>query len=274
MALQSSIVTKSIAVLDALGDGNRPQTFSEIVKATAFNKSTVHRLLSILTTEGLARYDENTKTYMLGNKLLELARKAWRGYDIQALALDEMLRLHDLVQENVSIGVMQGDEVVHLRMIESQFHWGVVHPPVMREPQHSTATGKALLAFLPPQILSACLDKQKFPRSTARTITSRAAFEKELKKVRETGFARTDREQMDYVVGIAAPIFNFLDEPIAALNIWAPTNRCSLSDLLQWSDALKTSADRVSALIGGNRGQDREINPSAPAPSRSEKKAS
>ena len=165
MALQSSIMTKSIAVLDALGDGNRPQTFSEIVKSTAFNKSTVHRLLSILTTEGLARYDENTKTYMLGNKLLELARKAWRGYDIQALALDEMLRLHDLVRENVSIGVMQGDEVVHLRMIESQFHWGIVHPPVMREPMHSTATGKALLAFLPLQILSACLDKQEFPRS-------------------------------------------------------------------------------------------------------------
>ncbi len=251
MALQSSIIEKSIAILDAVGDANRPQTFTEIVKASAFNKSTVHRLLSILTTEGLVQYDESTKTYMLGHKLLQLAKKAWRGFDIQAVALNDMIRLHEVARENVSIGVLQGSEVVHLRMIESQYSMGIVHPPVMREPAHSTATGKALVAFLPSEILSAWLDRQSFSRSTKRTLVSRKAFEKELVQVRESGLATTDREEMDYIVGIAAPIFNFLDEPVAALNIWATTNRCSLADLLAWSDALKSAAAHVSELIGG-----------------------
>lgn len=259
MSAQSSIVSKSVAVLDVLGNANGPQTFTEIVKTSALNKSTVHRLLSILTAEGLAYYDEGTKTYTLGHKLLHLARKAWRGFDIQVIALNEMLRLHEIVRENVAIGVLQGSDVVHLRMVESQYHWGIIHPPVMREPAHSTATGKAIVAFLPPQILSAWLDRQAFPRSTKRTITSRAAFERELDKVRERGFGTTDREEMDYVVGIAAPIFNFLDEPIAALNIWAPTNRCSLADLMKWSDALKAATHHVSKLIGGGYGQDLQI---------------
>lgn len=248
MALQSSIIEKSIAVLEVIGDANRPQTFTEIVKASAFNKSTVHRLLSILTTEGLVQHDEGTKTYLLGPKLLQLAKKAWRGFDIQAIALDDMVRLHEVARENVSVGVLQGGEVVHLRMIESQFHWGI--SPVMREPAHSTATGKAIVAFLPPEILSAWLDRHDLVRSTRRTITFRKAFERELARVRENGVATSDREEMDYVVGIAAPIFNFLEEPVAALNIWAPTNRCSLPDLLAWSDDLKSAADHVSKLIG------------------------
>lgn len=264
MVLQSSIITKSIAVLDVLGNSGRPQTFTEIVKASAFNKSTVHRLLSILTTEGLAQYDESTKTYMLGHKLLELARKAWRGFDIQVVALSEMVALHERVRENVSIGVLQGSEVMHLRMIESQYHWGIT--PVMHEPAHSTATGKAIVAFLPPEMRSVWLDRQDFFRSTKKTITSRAAFEKELAKVRELGFATSDREETDYVVGIAAPIFNFLNEPIAVLNIWAPTNRCSISDLVGWSDALKSAANRVSKLIGGGGDEDRPMLSGAAGP--------
>ena len=247
---QSSIITKSIELLDLLGDVSRPQTFTEIVRRSEFNKSTVHRLLSILISEQLVTYNESNKTYMLGNKLLRLARKAWRGFDIQTIALDEMLRLNQLCSENVSIGLLLGNEVLHLRMIESELHWGIVHPPVFNEPAHTTATGKAIAAYFPPPTLDAWLSQYPFTRSTRRSITDRAKFEKELKAVRKNGYAITDREEMDYVVGIAAPIFNFLDEPIAALNIWAPTNRCAINDLLKWSDAIVSSSKQVSKLIG------------------------
>ena len=251
MTAQSSILSKSVALLDVLGDAGRPLTFSQIVSSSALNKSTVHRLLTILGSEGLVLYDEGTKTYLLGPKLLHLVRKAWRGFDIQAVALGEMLHLHELAQENVSLGILQGNEVVHVRMIESQYHWGIT--PIMREPAHTTATGKVLLAFLPDELIASWLDRNALTRSTKRSITTRSAFEKELATVRRRGFATSDREEMDHVVGIAAPIFNFLDEPVAVLNIWAPTNRCSLSDLLAWSDALKESAARVSALIGSTQ---------------------
>ena len=257
---QSSIITKSIEILDLLGDVSRPQTFTEIVRRSEFNKSTVHRLLSILISEQLVAYNEPTKTYMLGNKLLRLARKAWRGFDIQTIALDEMLELNKLCAENVSIGLLLGNEVLHLRMIESELHWGIVHPPVFSEPAHTTATGKAIAAYLPAPTLEAWLNQYTFTRSTKRSITDRDKFEKELKTVRKKGYATTDREEMDYVVGIAAPIFNFLNEPIAALNIWAPTNRCRIDDLLKWSDDMVSSANRVSKLIGCDFQSETETN--------------
>jgi len=254
--LQSSIIEKSIAVLDVLGDAGRPMTFTDVVKASAFNKSTVHRLLSILTNEGLAQYDEGTRTYLLGSKLLQLARKARRGFEIQSVAFDEMQRLFALVQENVTIGVLQKHEVAYLRVIEAEYDWGLIQPPGMREPVHSTATGKALVAFLSPPLLSAWLDCHDFTRFTERTITSRAEFEVELDTVRAKGFAASDRENVDYVNGISAPIFNYLGEPIGALNIWAPTFRHVLSDLLKWSDELMAAAQRISEQIGGALDQD------------------
>ena len=252
---QSSIIEKSIAVLEVLAEGSRPLTFTEIVRSSDFNKSTVHRLLAILTNQGLINYNETSKTYMLGYRLLHLARKAWRGFDLQAIALDEMLRLNSLSGENISVGILTGNEVMHLRMIESQHQWGIVHPPVFNEPVHTTATGKAIMAFLPPKILANWLDQCDFKPHTRRSITKRELFVKELKKIRKKGYASADRENMDYVVGIAAPIFNFLNEPIAALNIWAPTNRCSVKDLLNWSDQLVTSAEQISKLIGSNQYQ-------------------
>ncbi len=252
---QSSIIEKSIVLLDVLGDVSRPLTFTEIVKASDFNKSTVHRLLSILTRQGLINYNEAAKTYMLGHKLLQFARKAWRGFDLQTLALDEMLQLNALSGENVSIGMLTGNEVMHLRMIESQHAWGIVHPPVFNEPAYTTATGKAILAFLSTKIFDNWLDQCEFKRRTKWSIIERELFLKEMKRIRKRGYATCDREDMDYIVGIAAPVFNFLNEPIAAINIWAPTNRCSVKNLTRWSDEIVAAAARISKLIGSNQYQ-------------------
>ena len=250
--MQSSIINKSITLLDVLGDSNRPRTFTEIVRASAFSKSTVHRLLSILTTEDLVQFDTRTRTYMLGPKLLQLARKARHGFEIQSIAFEEMHRLHGLVGENITISVLQGHEVVYLRVIEAGYDWGVMQRSGMREPVHSTASGKALVAFLAPRIRSAWLDRHEFTRFTDRTITSREAFEGELETVRNAGFATSDRENVDYVSGIAAPVFNYVGDPIAALNIWAPTFHRTLPELREWSDELMSAARRVSTLIGGD----------------------
>ncbi len=254
---QSSIIEKVILLLKVLGSAARPLSFVEIVKASNLNKSSVHRLLNILMSQGFVNYNEATKSYLLGYELLQLSKHAWRGFDLQVLAFDEMIRLNAISQENVSIAVLLGNEVMHLKMIESQNHWGTSHPPVFNQPAHTTAVGKAIAAFIPEKIRVNWLNQYEFTRSTKRSITDKDTFEKHLGEVRKQGYAYTDREEMDYVVGIAAPIFNFLDEPIAAINIWAPTNRCAVKDLFKWSDEIITSAGQISKLIGSDHYQAR-----------------
>ncbi|UWR23018.1 IclR family transcriptional regulator [Sulfitobacter sp. S190] len=251
--MQSSIVHKLLALLSAVSAAQRPMTFTEIVDKTGMNKSTIHRLLSIGVDEQMLRFDEQRKVYLLGPRVFDLVRNAYNGYDIQAIALDEMVRLFDMFDVNVTIGVPSGNEVVYLRVLEAAQSMGGVQRPGMREPIHCSASGKALMAYYPEDVLRSNLKDYVFERFTERTVPDVETFRKELEFVRAQGFGRNDREEYDHFIGISSPIFNYMAEPIAVLNIWAVYPRHTIETLVGWSDELITSADRVTALIGGIR---------------------
>lgn len=249
--MQSSIVQKLLTLLSAISEAQKPLTFSEIVDKTGLNKSTIHRLLAISVEERMVRFDSHRKVYFLGSRVFDLVRSAYNGYDIQAIALDEMVRLYEMYNVNVTIGIPSGHEVIYLRILESPQSLGGVQRPGMRDPVHCSASGKALLAFYPEQMLESLLKDYDFKRHTERTITSAVDFQAELEFVRKNGFGKNDREEFDHFLGISAPIFNYVSEPIAVLNIWSAYPRHSMQDLLSWSDELMASAAHVTDLIGG-----------------------
>ncbi|MFK7874515.1 MAG: IclR family transcriptional regulator [Paracoccaceae bacterium] len=249
--MQSSIVQKLLHVLSVISEAQRPLTFSEVVEKTGLNKSTIHRILAISTEEKMVRYDPHHKVYVLGTRIFDLVRSAYNGYDIQAIALDEMIRLHDLFDANVAIGVPGGREVIYLRVLETKQSLGGVQRPGMRDPIHCSASGKAILAYYPDKITDSLLKDYDFKPFTDRTKLSVGAFKSELKFVRTHGFGKNDREEYDHFLGISAPIFNYVGEPIAVLNLWSTYPRHEMDDMLKWSTDLKTSAARVTELIGG-----------------------
>ena len=249
--MQSSIVQKLLALLSVISEAPKPLTFSEIVEKTGLNKSTVHRLLSIGVQERVLHYEAQKKVYLLGGRVFDLVRSAYSGYDIQEIALDEMIRLQGQFDANVAVGVPGGSEVIYLRVLETSRPMGGVQRPGMREPVHCSASGKALLAFLPDQILDAKLKDHNFARFTERTINNAADFKKDLQFVRTHGYGRNDREEHDHVLAISAPIFNYLGEPIAVLNVRSSHPKHTIQDLMGWSDELKASTQHVTDLIGG-----------------------
>ncbi|MEM7521569.1 MAG: IclR family transcriptional regulator [Pseudomonadota bacterium] len=250
--MQSSIVSKLMRVLSIISETRKPLTFSEIVAASGMNKSTIHRLLAIGMQENLVQFDKDKKVYLIGTKVFDLVRNAYSGYDIQALALDEMVRLHAKVDGSVTIGIPNGMEVVYLRVLEANYAMGSIQRPGMREAVHCSASGKALMAFLPDGLIDAKLKGYIFEKYTERTITDPERFRTVLENVRAAGFAWNDREEYDHLVGISAPVFNYLSEPIAVLNVWTVHARNDLNAILAWSGRLKDAANRITGLIGGS----------------------
>lgn len=249
--MQSSIVQKLLTVLTVISEAQKPLTFSDVVERTGLNKSTIHRLLVIGLEERMLRFEAQNKVYLLGPRVFDLARNAYSGYDIQEVALDEMIRLHTLFDANITIGVPSGGEVSYLRVLDSSRSSGGMQRPGMREPVHCSASGKALLAFLPSKILDARLRDYEFTKFTDQTVTNIEEFKAELSFVRANGYGRNDREEYDHFLGISAPIFDYLGEAIAVLNIWSSHPRHSITDLMVWSDELKASTRQVTEIIGG-----------------------
>jgi len=102
--MQSSIVSKITKLLTHVSEASSPMNFSDLVATTGFNKSTLHRLLSICMEEKLIQFDPDQKVYLLGPKVFNLVRAAFSGYDIQAVALGEMTRLHRLFESAAGRG--------------------------------------------------------------------------------------------------------------------------------------------------------------------------
>jgi DNA-binding IclR family transcriptional regulator len=249
--MHSSIVSKIMALVTVISESRAPLTFSELVAKSGLNKSTLHRLLAICSEEELVQFDKAQKVYLLGPKVFDLVRNAYNGYDIQVIALGEMTRLNEAYAANVTLGVPSGMDVVYLRILEAQSALGNIQRPGMREPMHCSASGKALLAFQEPEVVAAKLEGYMFTKFTERTITSASAFQAALKQVRADGFAYNDREEFDHFHGISAPVFNYLGEPIAVLNIWTLYQEHSQQDLLSWAPELKAACAHVTGLIGG-----------------------
>jgi len=249
--MQSSIVQKLLTVLTVISEARRPLTFTEIVRKSDLNKSTVHRLLAIAMDERMVRHDDQHRAYSLGPRVFDLVRNAYSGFDIQAIALDEMIRLFELCDANVTLGVPSGLEVIYLRILESPHSIGGVRRPGRRELVHCSASGKALLAFLPEEMIRSKMRGYTFERFTSRTIDNHADFADALAFARENGFGRNDREEFDHCLGIAAPVFNYVGDPVAVLNIWSVYPRHQMQDLYGWADELKASAARVTEQIGG-----------------------
>lgn len=250
--MQNSMISKAINLLSLIGQAKRPLTFSELVAQSELSKSTVHRILAILMDEGMVQHHAQMKVYLLGRKAFDMMKQAYGGYDLQSLAVDGMMALQKETGRNVSIAVVDGDYAVVLRAFDASDHFGGYSRPGLREPLHVCAAGKALVAFLPAPLFEAKFEKYDFFSRASRTITSLSEFRRDLEGVRERGYATSVKEEYDYICGIAAPIFNYVGEVIASINIWGTLEETSLRELEQHVGKLMAVTREVTELIGGS----------------------
>lgn len=245
------MISKAIKILSIIGKSKRPMTFSDLVNESKLSKSTVHRILKNLIEEKMIQFHQTLKVYLLGPKAFDMMKQAYGGYDLQALAIDGMMELQKTTGRNISLSVVEGDFAVVLRTFDNGNSFGGHSRPGLREPLHVCAAGKALVAYLPEPLFDAKFERYDFFSRSKFTISSLADFRADLKKVRKLGYATSNKEEYDYICGIAAPIFNYVGEVIASINIWGTTEETSLKDLKQYADELMITTRSVTNLIGG-----------------------
>jgi DNA-binding IclR family transcriptional regulator len=83
-------------------------------------------------------------------------------------------------------------------------------------------------------------------RLTNRTITDPPALIKELDRVRRHGVAYDRGESFPTIVGVAAPVIDPADVPVAAVSISGVAGRINLSRL---DSAVRTTALAVSRTL-------------------------
>jgi DNA-binding IclR family transcriptional regulator len=251
MNVMSSAVDRALELLRVICEAPSPPRFSDIVATTGLPKSTANRLLGTLRKHGLIRTDDSGWSYVAGYGLLSLAKSTWDGLDIRSAASAELHQLLATVQETIHLAVVDGHEIIYVDKLESPETIRLFSAIGRRGPLYCTGIGKAILAFMDSARQEAIIGQLDFVRHAPRTITDAGTLRRALAEIRARGCAFDLGEHEEGIFCVAAPIFNFRAEPVAAISVTSTASRMGERRICEQLQPLVIdAARRASRALG------------------------
>ncbi len=216
------------SILEVLGRNSHGTSIRDLSAKIKLPKGTTHRLLSSLSYFGYVRQDPRTRDYLLGFKLVELGNLLLSQLDLRKEAEPYLRDLADRTRETVHMVVLDRGEVVYIEKMETAHDTGGLRMASRigyRNPPHSCAVGKVLLADLPDHDLTQFVKEFGLPKKTESTITDPLRLKEHLETVQTQGYALDDEENEKGIRCVAAPIRNEAGRAVAAISISGPAFR-------------------------------------------------
>ena len=240
------VIERMFALIDVLAEGEQSLSLKDISEKTGLHPSTAHRILNDLVIGRFVDRPESG-TYRLGMRLLELGNVVKARLSVRDAALGPMRDLHRLTQQPVNLSMRQGDEIIYVeRSYSERSGMQVVRAIGGRAPLHLTSTGKLFLAADDAARVRAYAARTGLTGNTRNSITQIAVLERDLSKVRQSGFARDNEELELGVRCVAAGIFDDQKKLVAGLSISAPADRLNED----WMPKLKNTVREISEALG------------------------
>jgi IclR family transcriptional regulator, acetate operon repressor len=244
-----SSAERSLRLLTVLADEGRPLSLAELIEALAVPKATVHRICVQLQECGFIARDINERDYVVGPALRKLALDTLNHSTVRGLRHKVLSDLVAQVGETCNFTTLDGASVLYLDRVEAPWPWRLTLEVGAHVPLHCTASGKLFLAMMNSERRETMLKALTLERMTDQTIQSVDALRAECEAIAKRGHSIDLEEFIAGLVAIAVPIRDSDGVVRAAMAIHAPTSRISYADLTERLPALKTAANRMSALL-------------------------
>lgn len=212
-------ISRSDQIMGLIGQRKEGLTHSEINARLRLPKSSLSRILSTLVDLKYLTINPFNKKYLLGPRILALTGEYLSGLDVFEVGKGFVGDLAKLTGETVTLAIANQWEIFVIA-IEN------VPDTILRAPRvgfhmpiYATAVGKAVMAFRPEEAVEQYLTSTELLPLTPHTITDREIIKQELDAVRREGVAYCREGFREFVVTLAAPIFNYQGEVIASLAV-------------------------------------------------------
>jgi DNA-binding IclR family transcriptional regulator len=250
-------VQKALAMLETFGGERRTLSLAELAMAAGMTISSAQRCIHTLVRLGYLRRDARLRRWVLTPRALSLTEAYLSGHTLLEHATAHLIELNQASGESVSLSEPDGTDMVFIARFPSlrPFH---IHMPVGRRlPMYCTASGRAYLSALPPTLARRILGRSRTASLTPTTLTDPQQIWKRIQAARESGYAWSDQEYYRGDLTIAAPVLGEDGQPLAALNISAPTSRWTLTQLRAKLAPLLLQSAQAASLGHAMRSQRR-----------------
>lgn len=243
-------VDRAFDILEALAHSSGKLSLAEISAHTGLNVSTCHHLIATIARRGYVIQSSDSKKYSLSSKIFELSEARAGQIDLVDVAMPYMNHLNRETGEAIHLCALEGVDLLTLAKLGSHHAVRVDSTVSKANAAHATATGKAILAWLPENEFDEILAAKGMERFTERTIVDRNRLLAHLRKVRRHGYAEDVEEFEPGVVCVGAAIRGHKGLVAGSVSISLPTMRVTEDVLSKIRKQVMDTAAEISREIG------------------------
>ncbi|ORT52262.1 transcriptional regulator [Vibrio sp. qd031] len=244
-----SSVLKVFNIVESLGD-QKEVGVSELSQRLMMSKATTYRFLQTMKMLGYVSQQGEADKYSLTLKMFELGSKSLEWVDMVTIAEKEMRLISEETNETVHLGALDHGTIIYVHKIDSSYALRMHSRVGRRNPLHTTAIGKVLLAERDEAYVRNQLSDAEFVKSTPNTLESIDQFIDELKLVKEQHFGEDNEEQEPGLRCIAAPVYDRFGTVIAGVSISFPTIRFDENKKGRYIELLHDAGRSISKQLG------------------------
>lgn len=244
------IVNRVLDIIETLAEAPSPMGPTKLAEATGLSKSTVHRLLASLHSRNYVEKDIVNGKYSIGPKLIEVVSCYINSLELQTEARPYLSKLTYDLNLTCHLGILDGHEVIYIEKLDAVAPMKLYSNVGFRVPAYCSSLGKCLLSCLSGEELTNAMENCKFEAFTPKTITNLKNLQIHLRQVRNQGWAMDDGEYDPNHRCIAAPIYDYRGDMIAAISVSGNITNLSDARIDSVRKEVLIAAGQISKRLG------------------------
>jgi DNA-binding IclR family transcriptional regulator len=252
---QVPAATRALRVLRFLAGQPDPVTLDRLAGEVGLPRSTAYHLVNAMIEEGFVVHLADEHRYGLGVAAFEVGIGYARQEPLQRIARRPLAALVDAIGQSAHLAVLHGRDVLYVLEERAPGRPPLVSDVGVRLPAQLTASGRAILAALPPnQVRALYPDRAAFVDRHGLGPTSLSALRGLLSETRQRGYAAEQGEVTPGFASVASAVCDHNGHPVAGVAVTYPTDEPPGGPLADTVAAVRRTADGLTRRLGGHPG--------------------
>jgi len=244
---QVPAATRALRVLRFLASQPEAVPLERIAQACDLPRSSAYHLLRAMVDEGFVSHLPDERRFGLGLAAFEVGSGYSRQAPLQRIARRAVAALADRTGESAHLAVLHGRDVLYVVEERAPGRAPLVTDVGVRLPAHLTASGRAILAGLPPaQVRALYPDAAAFADRHGVGPRGPGALRTLLTETRQRGWATEDGEVSPGFASVAAAVVDHNGHPVAGVAVTYAS-----ADPPDVSAEVRRTAELITRRLGG-----------------------
>lgn len=250
---QVQSLTRGLTLLELIADSHGSVALTELAQQAGLPNSTTHRLLSTMQQQGFVRQVGDLGLWTIGAHAFVVGSSFLQSRNLLALVHPVLRSLMEQSGETVNLAVLDlsDHQAVIIDQVQCTQLMRMSAPIGGKLPMHASGAGKAFLAHLGDEQVTALLHQKGLHYYTPKTLMSPQSLKENLELVRKAGFSFDDEEHALGLRCVAAPIYDEHGEAFAALSISGPIARMTDDRITELGALVIREARQVTLAYSG-----------------------